>query len=385
MANFDEIFDRNGTNSVKFSKADVLPMWVADMDFKCPDAIINAVEKRLKNGIFGYSYIPDEWAKVQQDWWQKRHSHRFLTEDFIFATGVIPIISTAIRRFSAPGDKIIVQSPVYHIFFNAIKNSGREILQNKLINVGGKYEMDFEGLKACLADKRASMLILCNPHNPVGRAWSKDELAKVGELCYEHGVLVLSDEIHADLCDPNVSYTPFAAAGEFCSQNSITAVSPTKTFNCAGFQGASAIVPNPHIRQKLAAAINYDEIGEANAFSPLVAIAGYGKCGAWLDELKAYLALNKQVLRDFLQSENFGVKATFNEATYLLWLDCNEICDDSTKFCDFLLKQSKLWLNDGKIYRPDGAFLRINVATPRQRLLDGLHRLKSGALKFRQN
>ncbi|MGG7049148.1 MULTISPECIES: MalY/PatB family protein [unclassified Campylobacter] len=383
MINFDEIIDRSNTNSSKYScEPDVLPMWVADMDFRAPQPILDALQSRLENAILGYTRTPKEWASVQKEWWSRRHAAEFDERDFIFCTGVIPALSTSVRRFTSPGDSVLVQTPVYHVFFNCIKNNGRNVLASELIYENGEYKIDFNDLENKLAQPLTTLFILCNPHNPVGKIWSKDELAKIGELCKKYGVIVISDEIHCDLADPKKHYTPFAAASEICKNLSITCVAPTKTFNIAGIQTASVIVPNELLRQKMAAAINYDEVGEGNAFAALATITAYTKCDEWLEKLRAYIFENKRIVSKFLQNENLGITLVKSEATYLLWLDCSQICENSTNLQRFLLVNAKLWLNDGNIYRPNGSFLRMNIACPKATLLEGLKRLKAGILAF---
>lgn len=384
MYNFDEIVDRSGTNSSKWSVVDgELPMWVADMDFKAPKPILDDLKKRLENGVLGYTRTPKEWALSHKLWWQRRHNAGFDESWFLFCTGVIPAISTAIRRFSSPGDNVVIQTPVYHVFFNCIKNNGRHVLTNELVYENANYSIDFNDLEKKLANPLTTIFILCNPHNPIGKIWDNDTLLKIGELCHKHGVMVISDEIHCDLTDPNKNYIPFICASKICEQTSITCVAPTKTFNIAGVQSAAVIVPNEHLRQKMSAAINYDGVGEANAFAAIATISAYTKCDQWLDLLREYVFKNKQIVSNFLTNDDFGVSLINSEATYLLWLDCSKVSKDSTGLQEFLRKNAKLWLNDGVIYGSSGSFLRMNIACPKATLLDGLDRLKRGVLEFK--
>ena len=376
---FDTLVSREGTNSSKWRmKNDVLPMWVADMDFKAAPEILSALQKRLDNGVFGYSFIPKEWNEAIKSWWQRRHNVSFENEWMCFCTGVIPAISTAIRRFSSPGDQILVQAPVYHVFFNCIKNNGREILSNYLVYKNGSYEIDFDDLEAKLAQPLTTMMLLCNPHNPIGKIWDKETLKKIGELCYKHDVLVISDEIHCDITDPGLNYVPFISVSEECKNNSITCISPTKAFNIAGLQSSAVVTPNEKIRSRLNAAINYDEVGEANAFAIIAAIAAFNEGEAWLDELREYLFENKKVVANFIKEQGLPVKLLPSSATYLLWLDCSAFCEDSSEFMNFLRDKAGLWLNDGNAYRGDRFFLRMNIATQRERVLEGLKRLQNG-------
>ena len=376
---FDTLVSREGTNSSKWRmKNDVLPMWVADMDFKAAPEILSVLQKRLDNGVFGYSFIPKEWNEAIKSWWQRRHNVSLENEWMCFCTGVIPAISTAIRRFSSPGDQILVQAPVYHVFFNCIKNNGREILSNDLVYKNGSYEIDFDDLEAKLAQPLTTMMLLCNPHNPIGKIWDKETLKKIGELCYKHDVLVISDEIHCDITDPGLNYVPFISVSEECKNNSITCISPTKAFNIAGLQSSAVVTPNEKIRARLNAAINYDEVGEANAFAIIAASAAFNEGEAWLDEMRTYIYENKKIVREFIKNENLPVHLVASEATYLLWLDCSAFCEDSSEFMNFLRDKARLWLNDGNAYRGDRFFLRMNIATQKSRVIEGLNRLKNG-------
>lgn len=376
---FDTLVSREGTNSSKWRmKSDVLPMWVADMDFKAAPEILSVLQKRLDNGVFGYSFIPKEWNEAIKSWWQRRHNVSLENEWMCFCTGVIPALSTAIRRFSSPGDQILVQAPVYHVFFNCIKNNGREILSNDLVYKNGSYEIDFDDLEAKLAQPLTTMMLLCNPHNPIGKIWDKETLKKIGKLCYKHDVLVISDEIHCDITDPGLNYVPFISVSEECKNNSITCISPTKAFNIAGLQSSAVLTPNEHIRAKMNAAINYDEVGEANAFAIIAAIAAFNDGEAWLDELRGYIFENKKIVANFIKEQGLPVKLLPSSATYLLWLDCSAFCEDSSEFMNFLRDKAGLWLNDGNAYRGDRFFLRMNIATQRERVLEGLKRLQNG-------
>ncbi|MBR8464191.1 pyridoxal phosphate-dependent aminotransferase [Campylobacter sp. faydin G-24] len=379
MYNFDEIVDRAGTFSSKWNtQKDELPMWVADMDFKAAPEILDTLKERLDKGTFGYSHIPDEWAEAISIWWQTRHNVKFKTEWAVFCTGVIPAISSAIRKFSKVGDKILVQSPVYHVFYRAITNNDRQIVQNELLYDGDAYSIDFDNLEQKLSDPLTKMMILCNPHNPIGKIWSKDELKRIGELCLKHNVLVVSDEIHCDITDPCRHYTPFAGICDEFAQNSLTCISPTKAFNIAGLQSSAIIAPNDTLRCQIQQAVYADDVGEPNSFAIVAAVTAFTKGSAWLDEMNAYVSENKRIVDKFIKDESLPVHLVRCEATYLLWLDCSAFCDDATQFTKFLREKTGLWLNDGNIYRSDRAFVRMNIATQRSRLLEGLKRLKNG-------
>lgn len=377
---FDKVTDRRGTGSVKWDIRDnELPMWVADMDFPTAPCVRRAIEARAAHGIFGYSTIPDAWYDAYRSWWNEHHGFVFSRGDLIFTTGVIPAVSTAVRKFTTPAEKVIVQTPVYNTFFNSIVNNGRRVLENPLLYRNGEYDMDFEDLEAKLSDPLTTMLILCNPHNPVGKIWDCEHLARVGELCRKHHVLVFSDEIHCDLTAPDKSYVPFATVNDTCRLNSITAVAPTKTFNIAGVQSAAVIVPEEGLRQRMNRALNTDEVAEPNAFAVDATVAAFSDEGwEWLTALRRYLARNRETVYTFLREELPDVYAVPQDATYLMWLDVSRFTDDSEALQRMIRKKTGLWVMPGTAYGGDGnRFLRLNIACPESLLKDGLGRLKA--------
>ena len=377
---FDTVIDRRNTGSVKWdlTEKNELPMWVADMDFKAAPEILEAVQKRLDNGVFGYSLIPDEWALSYVHWWESRHGFKTEASWYHFATGVIPILSSAIREFTKPGDKVLLQTPVYNAFFSIIKNNDREVLESPLVYEDGSFSMDFEDLELKLSDSRTTMMFLCNPHNPVGRIWSREELERVGDLCRKHDVLVLSDEIHCDITDPDVLYTPFASISERCRENSITAVAPTKCFNIAGIQSAAVMAADPSLRQRIQKALGRDDVDEPNAFAVAATIAAFENGAQWLDEFRSYIYENKQTVLDFVRRNIPSLHVVPSRATYLLWLDCSAFTTDSVEFAQFIRKKTGLFLSNGTQYGEAGKqFLRFNIACPRTLLLDGLNRLST--------
>lgn len=382
---FDKLIERKGTFSYKWRDEKTLAMWVADMDFCAAPEILAALKKRLDHGIFGYSFIPDEWSRAICGWWERRHKLKFSPDEVLFCTGVVPAISSAVRKFSSVGDKILVQAPVYNIFFNCIKNNARDVVINELRYQNGEYSIDFDDLEKKLSDPLVTLFLLCNPQNPVGKIWDEASLARIGDLCKKYGVLVLSDEIHCDLTDPDKNYVPFIRVNKTCAQNSITCVSPTKAFNLAGLQSSAIIVPNPKIRARMERAINTDEVAEPNAFACVAAIAAFNESEAWLDELRGYIYENKRIVAEFIKNERLDIHLVPSDATYLLWLDCSKICEDSTILQEFLKNRANLWLNDGKIYRANRGFLRLNIATQRSRVIDGLNRLKNGLELFKNS
>lgn len=382
--NFDELTDRRNTNSLKWDVGESeLPMWVADMDFKTAPEVIDAVIARAKSGIYGYQIVPDEWYKAVAGWWTKRHNFEVEEEWLCFCTGVIPAVTSAVKRITNVGDNVVVQTPVYDIFFHSVENTGRRVLENKLSYDGEKYSIDFVDLEAKLSDPLTTMLVLCNPHNPAGKVWARDELVKIGALCKRYGVTVLSDEIHCDLTEPNVEYTPFASASEECKSISVTCVAASKAFNLAGLQSAAVIIPDEGLRNKIVRGLNSDEVAEPNAFAVAATIAAFTEGGEWLDELREYISENRKTAAKFIERDLPELKLVGQDATYLLWIDCSAVTYDAEKLCEYIRKKTGLFITAGNQYRGNGnLFVRINVACPRVRLLDGLARLKEGVNGF---
>ena len=375
---FDKMTDRRGSGSLKWDVPErELPMWVADMDFETAPEVALYLVGRVSHGIFGYSVVTDDWYRAYQDWWGRRHGLKMERDWLVFCTGVVPAISSTVRKLTTVGEKVLVQTPVYNIFFNSIRNNGRVILESPLVYDGREYAIDWADLEEKLADPQTTLMLLCNPHNPVGKIWDRETLARIGELCYQHHVLVLSDEIHCDLTDPGCEYVPFASVSDICRDNSITCIAPTKTFNLAGLQTAAVMVPNPVIRHKLDRGLNTDEVAEPNAFAIGAAVAAFTRGEAWLEELRQYLYDNKQLVRAFVEREIPGMKVVPSQATYLLWLDCSGITANATELAEFIRKDSGLYLTEGEEYGASGrSFMRLNTACPRKRLEEGLERLK---------
>ena len=385
--NFDQICQRRNTGSLKWDIAEnELPLWVADMDFQTAPEITEALAKRVSSGIFGYQIVPEEWYLAYQDWWKRRHHLTIEKESLIFCTGVVPAISCAVKRMTNTGDNIVVQTPVYDIFFHSIENHGRHVLENERVYNGTSYEIDFADLEKKLADPLTTMMILCNPHNPVGKIWSREELEKIGELCKKPHVLVLSDEIHCDLTEPGMEYLPFAAVSEVCANNSISCIAASKDFNLAGLQSAAVMIPDEAIRQKMERGLNSDEIAEPGTLSVDGTVAAFTKGEDWLKQLCAYIEENKKCVKAFLQEQLPEVKLTESHATYLLWLDCSHITDDTDKLCSFIRKETGLYLSTGSQYRGNGRyFLRMNLACPKAVVLEALDRLKRGINLYSKN
>lgn len=385
MYDFDRVTDRRNTGSLKWDVAErELPMWVADMDFQTAPEIMEEIEKRAAHGIYGYSVVTDDWYDAYQGWWERRHGLRMEKEWLVFCTGVVPAISSIVRKLTTPGENVLIQTPVYNIFFNSVLNNGRNVLESPLSYDGTSYAVDFQDLEDKLANPQTAMMILCNPHNPVGKIWDRETLAKIGALCEKHHVLVVSDEIHCDLTDPGCEYVPFASVSESCRDNSITCMAPTKAFGIPGIQTAAVMVPNPVLRHKVNRGLNTDEVAEPNAFAVGAAVAAFQRGELWLEELRAYLAENKRCVRAFITEKAPGIKVVPSQATYLLWLDCSALTENAAELTAFIRKHSGLFLTEGEEYGACGRpFIRMNTACPRELLLDGLQRLQESVEAYR--
>lgn len=377
---FDSIPDRRNTFSYKWDVGEgTLPMWVADMDFEVAPAVKEAIVKRAEHGVFGYTYAPDEYFESIRDFYERRHGYRFDTKDMMYSVGVVGAISSIVRKLTTPAEKVLIQPPVYNIFYNSIYNNGRYIEANELKYDGEEYSVDFEDLEKKLSDPQVTLFILCNPHNPVGKIYTKEELIRVGELCKKYSVTVVSDEIHSEFTFPKKSYVPFASASETCRDISVTLVSSSKSFNIAGLYGACAIAHDPLLRQRVYRALNTDEIGEPNAFAVAANIAAFTECDEWLDELIDYIEENKRLAREYINESIPGLHAPKSFATYLLWVDASELGVDSVQLCEFLKERVGLKLSDGLEYGESGRyFIRINLATSRENVRRGMELLKNG-------
>lgn len=377
---FDTHIDRSGTDSVKWHVAkNELPMWVADMDFKTAPEITAELRKRLDRDAFGYTIIPDRWYSSYIDWWKRRYDFEMKKEWLIFTTGVIPAISTLVRKLTTPAEKVLLQTPVYNMFFNSIVNNGRMPLESPLILEKDGYHMDFEQLEKDLSDPQTTLMILCNPQNPGGKLWHKDSLVRLAELCKKYGVTVISDEIHCDITALGKKYVPFASVSDTAHDISVTCLSPTKAFNIAGIHTAAVCVPNENLRHRVWRALNTDEIAEPDVLACEAAIAAYNEGEAWLDELCAYLWQNRQAAADFITEKIPLIHPIPSEATYLLWVDIRALKDHGRGFARFLRRKTGLFISNGASYGKTGeGFIRINLACPRDMVLDGMERLKKG-------
>lgn len=385
---FDSVIDRgekSGSYSLKWDVAEnELPMWVADMDFAVALEISEAIQKRAQHPVFGYSIVPDEWYDAYIKWWEKRHNFHIEKEWLMFCTGVVPAISSIVRKITTAAENVVVLTPVYNIFFNSILNNGRNVLECPLHYENAKYSIDFNVLEERLSNPQTSLLILCNPHNPVGKIWSRKELDRIGVLCDKYNVTVIADEIHCDITAPGCEYIPFASVSEINKRISITCIAPTKTFNIAGMQSAAIVVPDENLRHRVNRGINTDEVAEPNSFAITAAVAAFSFGEAWLEELRKYIQENKRMTDEFIR-ENFEGKISLvpSDATYLLWLDCSKITCDSAALAEHIRTVTGLYLSDGTQYRGNGScFLRLNTACPKSVLKDGLDRLRQGIDDF---
>ena len=374
---FDKTIDRRATNSYKWDSAPegVLPMWVADMDFRTAPAIIDALQKRVAHGIFGYTRVPDAYYDAVTSWFSRRHGWDIDREWIIYTSGVVPAVSAVIKALTVPGDKVIVQTPVYNCFFSSIRNNGCEIVSNPLRRTADTYEMDFDALERCAADPRAKVMLLCNPHNPAGRVWTPDELTRLGNICLRNGVTVVADEIHCELVYQGFKYTPFASLSDAFLHRSVTCVSPSKAFNIAGLQIANIVAFDNDLRSRIDKAININEVCDVNPFGVAATIAAYNEGEEWLNQLVDYLHGNYEALAEFCRRELPEFPITRLEGTYLVWMDCSSLGMPSDALEHALLDDARLWLNAGTMYGAEGeGYMRWNIACPRSVMLDGLNR-----------
>lgn len=400
--NFDELVDRRGTGCVKWderprvlaeaseqvragerssgmnSNPDVIPLWVADMDFKAAPAIQEAIRKRAEHGVFGYTVVGDDYYEAIISWFRRRHNWTIHREEILYTTGVVPAMSVAIKALTMPGEKVLILSPDYNCFFSSVRNNGCEVLETILRRAGDTFEVDFEDFEAKCADEKTTVFLLCNPHNPCGRVWTKAELERMNDICMKHGVKVVSDEIHCELVMPGYKFQPFAAVSEACRQNSVILNSPSKSFNIAGLQAANIICAQPEWRRRIDRAININEVCDLNPFGPVALIAAYNESEDWLDALNEYLWGNYQALCTFAAEHLPQWKVCRLEGTYLPWIDITATGYTSQAYCDRLLNEAKVRVNPGTMYGPQSGegYIRLNIACPRSRLMEALKRIK---------
>ncbi len=379
---FDTVVDRRDTNSVKydlrgklFGKEDVLPMWVADMDFPVADFILDAIRERLNHPVLGYTFRSDRFSESVASWLNRRLGWKIETKAIGFSPGIVPALNMCVLEFTDPGDKVVVQPPVYFPFFSAISNHGRELVHNQLVKRDRSYEMDLVHLEDQFK-AGAKLFFLCNPHNPVGRAWTLEELQKLAELCVKYGVMVISDEIHSDLLLSGNRHIPFASLGKDVADLTLTCMAPSKTFNLAGLYTSVMIATNPALMQRYEKILDALHVGGDNILGQVALEAAYTQGDEWLDQLLEYLEKNFQALCSVLNDELPELLISPLEATYLAWLDFSFLQLDDKELNDFIIHRAGLGLNDGPMFGPGGSqHQRLNLATPRKILMEGAERL----------
>lgn len=382
---FSRPTDRRGTDSYKWDsapEADIIPLWVADMDFETFPAITEALQRRVAHGIFGYTRVPEAYYEAVCRWFGKRHAWHINREDIIYTSGVVPAVSAVIKALTLPGDQVIVQGPVYNCFFSSIRNNGCEMVSNSLIynKEELRYEIDFDDLERKLKHERARLMLLCNPHNPGGRVWTRDELTRVAELCCKYGVRVVSDEIHCELTLYDNEYVPFGSLPDELSRGSITCCSPSKAFNTAGLQIANIVCRDAEVRNRIDRAININEVCDVNPFGVIALQAAYSDEGyEWLTQLRKYISANYDLLLERFARELPKCKVMRMEGTYLAWIDCSELHIPSDEIEEMLMHENKVWVNAGSMYGAEGAaFIRINMACTSELLNEGITRMVNG-------
>jgi cysteine-S-conjugate beta-lyase len=383
--NFDEIIPRQNTSCVKydlldhyFGSADLIPLWVADMDFKTPDFVVNAVKERASHEIYGYSIRPLSYDEAIINWLKRRHNWEIKKQWMAFSPGVVPAMNMIVMGFTEPGDEIIVQPPVYFPFFSAVENNHRTLVHNQLKYTNGRYYFNLEDLGAKITS-RTKMLMLCNPHNPVGRAWTKDELSRLVSICLKHNILILSDEIHGDLALPPHKHVPLADLSEEIASQTITTFAPTKTFNLAGMATSTVIISNPELKKKYDKILDQVHVGLGNLFGNVATEAAYTHGDQWLDQMLEYVKDNCRFVIDYLETFLPQIKPIPLEATYLLWLDCRNMGFASDeKLKEFMIKKAGLAMSEGASFGPGGeGFMRMNLACPRALLVKALEQLRN--------
>lgn len=382
---FSRPTERRGTDSYKWDsapEADIIPLWVADMDFETFPCITEALQRRVAHGIFGYTRVPEAYYEAVCRWFKKRHGWHINREDIIYTSGVVPAVSAVIKALTLPGDQVIVQGPVYNCFFSSIRNNGCETVSNSLIynKEELRYEIDFDDLERKLKHERARLMLLCNPHNPGGRVWTRDELTRVAELCRKYGVRVVSDEIHCELTLYDNEYVPFGSLPDELSRDSITCCSPSKAFNTAGLQIANIVCRDAEVRNRIDRAININEVCDVNPFGVIALQAAYSDEGyEWLTQLRKYISANYDLLLERFARELPKCKVMRMEGTYLAWIDCSELHIPSDEIEKMLMHENKVWVNAGSMYGAEGAaFIRINMACTSELLNEGITRIVNG-------
>ena len=386
MYDFDQLLNRRGSHSVKWDEPEqegVIPMWVADMDFMAAPAIQEALRKRVEHGVFGYTLVPDVYYDAIVNWFGRYHHWTIDRQDIIYTTGVVPAISCAIQALTMGGENVLIQTPVYNCFFSSIRNSGSNIVENPLKRQGDTYVIDFDDFERKCADEKTTAFLLCNPHNPAGRVWTKEELQRMNDICMRHHVRVIADEIHCELVMPGYTFTPFASISAACRDNSVTLNSPSKSFNIAGLQIANIICHDPAMRRRINRQVNINEVCDVNPFGVEALMAAYNDSRDWLVALNDYLWENYQTLCRFCEEQLPQWKVLKLEGTYLPWVDITATGMTSDALADLLLREAKVMVNSGTMYgaQTGEGYIRLNIACPRARMLEGLERIKKVFIK----
>ena len=375
--NFDELIERRGTGCVKWDESlnDIIPLWVADMDFAVAPAILEAIRQRAKHPVFGYTFVQDDYYESVISWFNRRHGWTIQREWMLYTTGVVPAMSCVIKALTMPGEKVLILSPVYNCFFSSIRNNGCEVLENQLVRKNNSFEIDWNDFEIKCADEKTTVFLLCNPHNPTGRVWTKEELEQMRDICHQHHVRIISDEIHCELIMPGYHFCPMG----IIDSEAIILNSPSKSFNIAGLQIANIICQDAEIRRRIDRAININEVCDVNPFAPIAVKAAYNESEEWIDELNQYLCQNYQILNLFFSKELPQCKVCKLEGTYLVWIDVSALGEPVEQLCERLLNKGKVWVNPGTMYGTESGmgYIRINIACPRNRLIEGLKRIKA--------
>jgi cysteine-S-conjugate beta-lyase len=383
MEQFEEVISRKGTRSVKWDMAeelyqdkDVLPMWVADMDFKIPEAVTNALKERIEHGIFGYT-MPDQMVKIEiKNWLEKRHQWDIDPKWISYSPGVIPSLHMIVQSLTDIGDHILIQTPVYPPFYSVVKDHGRHIVKNPLRLNGERYEIDFDDFEKKIKENHVTLFILCNPHNPVGRVWTKDELERMANICLKHGVKIVADEIHADLIYSQQKHVPIASLSDQANQHTITCLSPTKTFNLAGLQASYLVIANKEDKAKVDKQFKNQGMMMLNTLGLTALETSYKYGESWLEELNKVLESHRDYVMERFHEETSSIRVIPAEGTYLLWLDCRKLNMEQKELKSFMQQQAKVGLNDGTTFGEEGkGFMRLNIAAPKSILEEGVSRI----------
>jgi Bifunctional PLP-dependent enzyme with beta-cystathionase and maltose regulon repressor activities len=390
MWNFDEPVAREGTDCIKYDRRqetfgvkDVIPMWVADMDFKCPDFVVESIHRRIEHEIFGYSYRPPEYYLSIINWIKSRHNWKVEREWISFCPGIVPALNFCTLAFTQPGDSIIVQPPVYFPFFSAAESHGRNLIYNRLNENEGKWSIDFDSLVSAINEK-TKMIIISNPHNPVGRVWSAEELINLAEICIEKNIIIISDEIHCDLTLPGFIHTPMASLSEKIALKTVTLIAPSKTFNLAGLSTSSVIIPDPDLRKSFNRVVDNLHIGNGNIFGTVASIAAYTHGEKWLEELMHYIDDNVEYVSEYCRNMIPEIIPVKPEATYMIWLDCRKFQMQGKELQNFFIHKAGVGMNEGSAFGPGGeGFMRMNVGTIHNTVIKAMEQIEKAVSELR--